>query len=83
VRDLEARTTTLASRAGGAAEVVGNSTSEQPAISADGRFVGFRSHASNLQADDLDSTYDVFVRDLQAGTTVLVSRAAGASGVKG
>ena len=54
-----------------------------PAISADGRFVAFMSSATNLHADDSDTLLDVFVRDLQANTTTLVSRADGATGVKG
>jgi len=83
VRDLEADTTTLVSRATGVAGADGDSESWSPAISADGRFVAFSSAASNLHPDDGDGTYDVFVRDLQANTTTLVSRAAGVSGAKG
>ena len=44
-----------------------------PAISADGRFVAFNSEASDLVANDTNGTSDVFVRDLQLGTTTLVS----------
>lgn len=81
VRDLQAATTALASRADGAAGAKGNAESSFPAISATGRYVTFRSAATNLQ-DDTDATFDVFVRDLQASTTTLVSRA-GAAGAKG
>jgi Tol biopolymer transport system component len=42
-------------------------------ISADGRFVAFQSTASNLVADDTNGVSDVFVRDLQTGTTERVS----------
>ena len=42
-------------------------------ISADGRFVAFFSAASDLVANDTNGTNDVFVRDLQLGTTTLVS----------
>ena len=42
-------------------------------ISADGRFVAFTSKASDLVANDANGTADVFVRDLQRGTTALVS----------
>ena len=52
-------------------------------ISPGGRFVAFDSNASNLHPDDTDATGDVFVRDLQAGTTTLISRASGADGAKG
>jgi RTX calcium-binding nonapeptide repeat (4 copies) len=73
----------LVSRAGGASGAKGNGDSSVPALSADGRLVAFQSGASNLHPDDGDFTQDVFVRDLQAGTTTLVSRAAGAAGGKG
>jgi HYR domain len=43
------------------------------AISADGRFVAFGSTASNLVADDTNSTEDLFVHDRQAGETRRVS----------
>ncbi|MCK4741876.1 MAG: PD40 domain-containing protein, partial [Anaerolineales bacterium] len=46
--------------------------SDEPAISADGRFIVFRSHASNLVPDDTNDSADIFVRDLQ-GTTTRVS----------
>ena len=49
----------------------------------DGRFVAFVPSASNLHPDDGVGTQDVFVRDLQADTTTLVSRAAGATGATG
>jgi Tol biopolymer transport system component len=83
VRDLQANTTTLVSRASGASGAKGNGNSAQAAVSADGRYVAFISLASNLHPDDSDATADVFVRDLEAGTTTLVSRAAGAAGAKG
>ena len=83
VRDLQANTTTLVSRATGSSGVQGNVGSSSPAISADGRFVAFESQATNLDPADTDSLIDVFVRDLQANTTTLVSRATGPSGVKG
>ena len=44
-----------------------------PSLSADGRFVVFVSAANDLVANDTNGTIDVFVRDLQAGTTTLVS----------
>jgi Tol biopolymer transport system component len=42
-------------------------------ISGNGRFVTFTSSASNLVPNDTNATSDVFVRDLEAGTTELVS----------
>jgi hypothetical protein len=53
-----------------------------PVISADGRYVAFQSTADNLSSDD-DSTpglSDIYVRDLQAETTTLVSRQSAADG---
>ena len=50
-------------------------------ISADGHYVAFTSLASNLVAGDVNEITDVFVRDLRAGTTTLVSL--GASGNQG
>ena len=72
VRDLNSRTTTLVSinKVGNGS---GNSSSEQPAISANGRFVVFYSWADDLVAADSNGTGDVFVRDIQSGTTSLVS----------
>ena len=50
-----------------------NGNSFEPAISADGRFVAFRSLASNLVAGDTNGSYDVFVRDRVAQVTRRVS----------
>lgn len=44
-------------------------SSEEPVISADGRFVAFRSYASNLVPDDNNNSMDIFVRDMQGMTT--------------
>ena len=51
----------------------GNADSHSPSVSADGRFVAFSSEAANLTAYDTNGAADVFVRDLQHGTTTLVS----------
>lgn len=71
VRDLQTGTTVRASVT--TAEVQADNDSDQPSISADGRYVAFSSLASNLAAGDTNGHYDVFVRDLQAGTTTRVS----------
>jgi Tol biopolymer transport system component len=66
VHDRQTRTTELVSvNTQGA---VGNNVSDEPAISADGRFVAFTSGASNLVAGDTDNASDIFVRDRVAGT---------------
>ena len=50
-----------------------NYWSSHPAISANGRFVAFVSHASNLVNGDTNNTGDVFVHDRQTGATGRVS----------
>lgn len=67
VRDRQAGTTELVSVS--TSGDPGNTDSRFPAISADGRVVAFDSQASNLVADDSNGLPDIFVRDLQAGTT--------------
>jgi Tol biopolymer transport system component len=47
--------------------------SEQPTISADGRYVAFLSGAGNLVTRDTNAARDVFVRDRVTGTTTRVS----------
>jgi Tol biopolymer transport system component len=71
VRDLKTGTTSLVSVGIGGAPA--NGFSDDATISSNGRFVCFTSAATNLDANDADSTNDVFVRDLKLGTTVLVS----------
>jgi Tol biopolymer transport system component len=57
-----------------------NGSSASASVSADGRYVAFVSSATNLSRDDRDGARDVFVRNLEQGTTTLVSRASGAGG---
>lgn len=71
VRDRTLGTTTRVSVATGGGQ--GNSASEQPSISIDGRYVAFRSYASNVVAGDSNGSYDVFVHDRDTGTTTRVS----------
>jgi len=71
VRDLALGTNLLVSV--GTNGFAGSGMSTDPAISADGRYVAFSSFADNLVAGDLNRMQDIFVRDLQAGTNVLVS----------
>ena len=72
VRDLQTGTTVLAS-VNYAGTGGGNNESGTPLLSANGRFVAFSSQSSDLVATDTNGTFDVFVRDLQTGTTTLVS----------
>lgn len=50
-----------------------NGPSFEPSITPDGRFVAFTSTASNLVPGDTNACWDVFLRDLQTATTVLVT----------
>jgi Tol biopolymer transport system component len=72
VRDLQQHTTTLVS-VNTAGTASGNGASSGASITPDGRFVVFMSEASDLVANDTNGTRDVFVRDLTAQTTTLVS----------
>jgi Tol biopolymer transport system component len=71
---FQATTTRVSVSTGGAQ---GNNLSFEAWISADGRFVAFQSSATNLVAGDTNTSPDVFVRDLQTGTTERVSLATG------
>src|SRR6185436_15980228 len=42
-------------------------------VSGGGRYVAFASRASNLVGNDTNGTVDVFLRDIQAGTTRLIT----------
>ena len=82
VRDLQTQTTTLVSRATGVSGAKGNGASSSGRISADGRYVAFLSQATNLDPADGDTADNVYLRDLQVGTTTLIDRASGANGAK-
>ena len=75
VRDLMTGTNVLVSvNTNG---VIGDSISTDPAISGNGRYVAFTSSADDLVANviynAIHNAQNVFVRDLQTGTTTLVS----------
>jgi Tol biopolymer transport system component len=72
--------TTLVSRGTGAAGAAASGDSNNTSVSADGRYVAFTSSADNLSTEDNDAYVNVYVRDRQAGTTTLVSRAGGTAG---
>jgi Ca2+-binding RTX toxin-like protein len=71
VRDLLTNTTTLVSASSSGER--GNNDSLSNSISANGRFVAFRSFATNLVPGDTNNTSDIFVRDLLTNTTTRVS----------
>ena len=72
LRDRTANTTVLVSPSinnpGG-----GNADSSRGQVSTNGQFVVFQSNASDLVANDTSGVTDIFVRNLTAGTTALVS----------
>jgi Tol biopolymer transport system component len=73
--DFQAQTNLLVSRScnwGGAA----NAASDSAAISADGRFITYRSFASDLVPGDTNGVPDVFLYDRLAGSTSLLSLSA-------
>jgi Tol biopolymer transport system component len=72
IRDLVLDKTILVSvGTGGSAATGGGSLS--PFLSADGRYVIFLSGATNLVFNDTNGVTDLFRKDLQTGTVVLVS----------
>jgi hypothetical protein len=79
VRDLQTGTTELIS-INGAGNAGGNGSSNAAAISDDGRYVLFGSVASDLGPAVTPGRQNVYVRDRQTGTTVLVSRNAAGTG---
>lgn len=79
IKNLESGETRLVSAT--AAGEPGNGESQQPAISAAGRFLAFRSVASNLVPGDTNNKADVFLKDMQIGAVTRVSvNADGAEG---
>ena len=83
VRDLQLHTTTRVDLTSAGGQIPGGVVgSFYPALlSGDGRHVAFSSDDPNVVAGDANGVTDVFVRDLDAGTTVAVSRdAAGTLG---
>jgi Tol biopolymer transport system component len=72
LRDLTTGVTTLVS-ANAAGTDTGDAASRRPAFSPDGTRIVFESDASNLGALDTNGVQDLYVRNLGAGQTVLVS----------
>ncbi len=78
VRDLLVGTNILVSVATNGA--IGDLGSFDVSLSGNGRYVAFMSRADNLAPGDTNSAQDIFVRDLQAATTSLVSMNSSGSG---
>ena len=71
MRDTVAGTTSLISIS--AQGQASNSYSAYSTMTPDGRYVAFSSYASNLVPNDTNGYFDVFVRDVVAGTTKIIS----------
>ena len=67
----------------GAGGTQSNGASNQPDISADGRYVAFESDASNLIGADTNGETDIFVHDRNSGFTIRASLANGVTGAEG
>jgi Tol biopolymer transport system component len=74
VRDTWLNTTTRISVADGGGQANNDSWITSHCISADGRYVVFESDASNLTSATVSNGDNVFVRDLQAQRTYLISK---------
>jgi hypothetical protein len=72
VRDLSLKKTERVSVS--SAGVQANGASNDPSISADGRFVAFTSAATNLVPGDTNLATDIFVRDRWLGITERISK---------
>ncbi len=73
VHDRVSGVTTRVSVTSAGAQTAGSAPEEDPAISADGRYVAFTSSATDLVAGDTNGVSDVFVHDRETGATTLVS----------
>jgi hypothetical protein len=77
VRDMQTGTTTAVSRASGTQGELANESSWGGSIAPDGDYVAFESAATNLVEEmGSNTSTQVYVRDLQSGTTTLVSKSA-------
>ncbi len=76
VHDMQTSLTERASVSSGGEQA--NSTSAFPSISADGKFVAFKSYATNLVPDDTNGVSDIFVRNMDSvNPTVTIDQAVG------
>src|SRR5205823_2554908 len=78
LRDDQTGTVEIISRS--TAGIIGNSASRAMAMTPDGRYVVFKSEATNLAAGDFNGKIDVFVRDRQTSTTSRIIAGGGPPG---
>ncbi|CAA6603808.1 hypothetical protein MTBLM1_140018 [Rhodospirillaceae bacterium LM-1] len=71
IHDVQTGTTTRISVDSSGNEA--NNGSYSPSISSDGRYVAFRSSATNLVAGDTNVATDIFLKDTQTGTLTRIS----------
>lgn len=71
LKDMASGTTELVSRSSNGA--IADGYNERPAISGNGRYIAFRSTATNLAPGTEDDVAQIYRRDLQTGFTELVS----------
>lgn len=71
VKDMLSGSTTIVSA--DTVDAHGDAASDMPAIADEGRFIAFRSAATNLVAGDTNGKLDVFVRNTGTGTTTMAS----------
>jgi len=71
MRDVQTGTTSIVSLATGGTQ--GNGGSGNSDMSGDGRYVVFNSSATNFDANDTNGLVDIYIRDMQTGTTTRVS----------
>ena len=76
VHDNSAGATTRVSLTSAGAEAVGGH-SHSASISADGRYVTFHSHATNLVSGDTNGVADIFVKDRNTGAITRISVVSG------
>jgi len=81
VRDRVAGTTVRVSES--STGTAGNSDSTKATISHDGRYVVFASYASNLVSGDTNGAYDIFIHDLNTGTTTRASTTSSGGQISG
>ncbi len=55
----------------------GDGNSHFPTVSADGRYISFRSSSTNLVAGDTNGVDDIFLRDRQMATTIRITEVTG------
>jgi hypothetical protein len=79
MKDTQTGVTTLISS--DSSGIQADSSSSLSSLSSDGRYVVFRSNATNLVTGDVNGMQDIFMKDTQTGVTTLIS--SDSSGVQG